>query len=248
MHSRILLISDLHLEESRPDITNAFLQFLQSNTGNCTSLYILGDFFEVWIGDDHHTDLSKSVSAALRDFSSAGSSIYIMHGNRDFLIGEEFAKQCNASLLDERFVLRTDDFSALIIHGDQLCIDDLEYIEFRNMVRSAPWRESFLAKPLAERSAFAELARLQSKKATAGKSDEIMDVNQAEVEKLLKASGEMVLIHGHTHRPAIHQVAMESDNSQPKARRVVLGDWDKSVWIVEICGDQLNLLNQPLNP
>ena len=248
MPSRILLISDLHLEDSRPDITNAFFEFLQSNSGNCTSLYILGDLFEVWIGDDNHTELSLSVAAALRDFASAGSCIYIMHGNRDFLLGEEFAEQCNALLLNERFVLKTDVFSALLIHGDQLCIDDLEYMEFRNMVRNTHWRKDFLAKPLTERSAFAGSARQQSKQATESKSNEIMDVNQAEVEKTLRASGEIVLIHGHTHRPAIHQVELGGNTGPLKARRVVLGDWDESLWFIEICGDQLKLLNQPLDP
>ena len=127
MPDRILLISDLHLEEQRPDITAAFRQFLQNNHGNCSALYILGDLFEVWIGDDAKTQLAEEVAFELRKFKQAGSAIYLLHGNRDFLLGTEYAESCHATLIDEPFALSTNGLEILLLHGDSLCTDDLDY-------------------------------------------------------------------------------------------------------------------------
>lgn len=244
MAPRILLISDLHLEEARPDITRALLGFLELNKNHCDALYILGDLFEVWIGDDEESSLSSTVASALKEFSAAGSSILIMHGNRDFLLGSNYASRCGATIVDDPAVIETDCGSILLSHGDSLCTDDVDYIQFRNMVRTESWQQEFLAQGIEQRRAFAENAREQSRMATSGKKNSIMDVNQAAVEKLLRETGQSVLIHGHTHRPAIHEFA-PSDAGPEKnpLRRVVLGDWDQNPHYAEIDAQGIKLEN-----
>lgn len=235
MSSRILLISDLHLEESRPDITQALLGFLDSNKSRCDALYILGDLFEAWIGDDEQAPLSDTVAAALKDFSAAGSALHIMHGNRDFLLGSNYASRCGASIVDDPTLIDTDCGPILLLHGDSLCSDDIDYIQFRKMVRTESWQREFLAKSLQERRAFAASARKKSREATANKQNSIMDVNQNEVEKLLRLSAQTTMIHGHTHRPADHEINLAAPISgKNHARRVVLGDWEQSPWYAEI--------------
>jgi len=240
--SRTLLISDLHLEESREDITQAFLRFLQSNSGNCDTLYILGDLFEVWIGDDEETPLTDTIAKALKQFSGHGTTIKIMHGNRDFLIANDYATKCGASLINDPAIVPTPDGPVLLLHGDSLCIDDLDYMQFRDMVRQTLWQQEFLSKPLSERRQFAREAREQSQKATSAKQNSIIDVNQSEVKKLLVDTGQTTMIHGHTHRPAEHQItlAIAVDN-QHLARRIVLGDWDKNGWYAEITESGIKL-------
>ncbi|NQV69208.1 MAG: UDP-2,3-diacylglucosamine diphosphatase [Pseudohongiella sp.] len=246
MASRILLISDLHLEESRPDITAALLAFLAANTACCDALYILGDLFEVWIGDDEQTELGDTVATALKQFSAAGTSVWLMHGNRDFMLGSSYASRCGASLIDDPAVIETDSGSALLLHGDSLCIDDIDYMQFRRRVRGASWQQEFLAKSLEDRRAFAQSAREQSRLATSAKESSIMDVNQAEVQKRLAASAQTTLIHGHTHRPAVHEVVLERPiDGQSLAQRVVLGDWDQSPWYAEITKAGVKLENFP---
>lgn len=232
------------MEESRPDITDALLRFLDTNKTRCDALYILGDLFEAWIGDDEKSTLSNTVACALREFSAAGSSIHIMHGNRDFLLGPNYASHCGASIIDDSLVIESDSGPVLLCHGDSLCTDDIDYIQFRNMVRTESWQQEFLAKSLEDRRAFAEKAREQSKLATSTKENSIMDVNQAEVEKLLTETGQTTLIHGHTHRPAIHEIALASPvDGKNLARRVVLGDWDKNPKYVEISTKGIKLEN-----
>lgn len=247
MSKRALFISDLHLEESRPDITDALLAFLSRNKASCSALYILGDLFEAWIGDDDRTALSDTVANALTEFQQAGASIYLLHGNRDFLIGNEYASRCGASLINDSTVIDSPIGSILVLHGDDLCTDDIEYIQFRNLVRQPVWQQEFLSKTLAERRAFAEQARQQSKNATADKDHSIMDVNADAVEKRLIEHDQSLMIHGHTHRPQIHELQL----SQPvagshEARRVVLGDWDKNGWFVEVSSEGLKLEQFPL--
>lgn len=244
MSSRILLISDLHLEESRPDITRALLRFLDTNKSRCDALYILGDLFEVWIGDDEKSALSTAVATALKDFSAAGSAIKIMHGNRDFLLGPGYASHCGATIIDDPLVIETDRGSILLSHGDSLCTDDVDYIQFRNMVRTESWQQEFLARSLEDRRAFAEKARQQSRMATSAKENSIMDVNQAEVEKLLIETGQTTLIHGHTHRPAIHEITLGTlVGGKNLAQRVVLGDWDRNPRYAEIGDEGITLEN-----
>lgn len=242
MSSRILLISDLHLEQGRPDITAALFAFLERNTGNCGALYILGDLFEVWIGDDDATELSNAVANALHCFHEAGADIFIIHGNRDFLLGSGYATSCGATLIDDSTVIDTPIGPALVLHGDDLCSDDTEYINFRNTVRQESWQQDFLSKTLTKRRAFADQARQQSQQATASKQNSIMDVNPSAVQQRLHDTAQKLMIHGHTHRPQVHELILGED----KAQRVVLGDWDKHGWFVEIDAGGLRLEKFPL--
>lgn len=242
MSSRILFISDLHLEESRPDITRALLDFLDANRQDCQALYVLGDLFEVWIGDDDDSELAESIASAFKAFTSSGASLYFMHGNRDFLIGSAYADRCGAILIEEPFLLDSEAGTVLLMHGDLLCVDDTDYMQFRKMVRQADWQSEFLDRSLQERREFARQARQQSQAATASKQAEIMDVNQAEVLRTLQQSSQTILLHGHTHRPAVHKFPLESPiDGQHQATRLVLGDWDKQGWYAEITQGKLQL-------
>lgn len=235
MSDRVLLISDLHLEAQKPEITAALKQFLLSNLGQCKALYILGDLFEVWIGDDVESPLSIEVAAALKEFSDAGSDVFIMHGNRDFLLGDCYARRCCAEIIQEPYVLNAGGIEALLLHGDTLCTDDVDYQTFRNMVRDPGWQSEFLGKTIEERIAYAREARQQSQKATENKSMAIMDVNNQAVEALFSDSNQSIVIHGHTHRPLIHEVTLNSsDATESIGKRIVLGDWDTQLWYVEI--------------
>lgn len=244
LSSRTLFISDLHLEESREDITKSFLHFLKVNRGQCDALFILGDLFEVWIGDDESSELKTTIATALADFNAAGSWIFIVHGNRDFLLGDDYAMACGATLIQDPYTLQSETGSILLLHGDQLCSDDIEYMQFRNMVRQPQWQQEFLAKPLDERRAFAKQAREQSQAATAGKQADIMDINPGELQELFASSKQTTVIHGHTHRPAIHDVELDAPiGTKTTAKRVVLGDWDKQGWFAELTPQGLSLQN-----
>ncbi len=246
MSNRILFISDLHLEDGRDDITAAMLGFLNRNRASCEALYILGDVFEVWIGDDDATELGDRIAMALDDFHQAGSDIFILHGNRDFLLGEEYAARCGATLLDDSTTIDTAIGPALVLHGDDLCTDDVDYIQFRDTVREEAWQREFLAQSLMERRAFADQARQQSQQATATKENSIMDVNSDAVQQRLQETGQTLMIHGHTHRPGIHDIQLiEPIASRTTARRVVLGDWDRDGWYAEIDADGLKLEKFP---
>lgn len=243
MSSRLLFISDLHLEPGRPDISAALFAFLERNAGRCDALYILGDLFELWVGDDDRSELSDAVADALMAFNLAGSAIYILHGNRDFLIGEAFAARCGATLIEDYCCIDTPIGPALVLHGDDLCTDDHDYIAFRDTVRQPAWQQEFLSKTLAERHAFASQARQQSQEANATKDNAIMDVNAAAVIEKLKAHGQTLMIHGHTHRPQVHEISLDAEQN---ARRAVLGDWDREGWCIEIDEDGLELQRFPL--
>lgn len=247
MAARLLFISDLHLEESRPDITNALLNFLHRIRGNCDALYILGDLFEIWIGDDEITELNKVVAQALSELANADSDIFLMHGNRDFLIGSEFASRCGASIISEPHIVASGDAQYLLLHGDSLCTDDVEYQNFRRMVREEAWQQQFLSQPLEQRREFARQAREQSRAATAGKDMGIMDVNPHAVQQLLQDTEQVSLIHGHTHRPARHKIKLASSiGGQQEASRLVLGDWDKLGWYGELRDGTVDLHSFPL--
>lgn len=242
MSERLLFISDLHLEAARPDITSALLNFLADNTGRCSALYILGDLFEVWIGDDAWDDPAPRVAAALKAFSENGSKVYLMHGNRDFLMGSTFAEACAAELLPDPTVIDTSAGPVLLSHGDALCTDDVEYQAFRQQVRNPQWQQAFLARGLSERRAFAAQAREQSKAATAGKAAGIMDVNQQALQEFMQQEQQYQLLHGHTHRPAQHPLEFQQPiQGQKQGWRLVLGDWDKSLWYAEISAGELRL-------
>ena len=216
-----LFISDLHLDDARPRIVQAFENLLATQATKVHALYILGDLFESYIGDDDDAPLNARVARATRNVSDAGVAVYFMHGNRDFLLGREYAERAGMTVLEDPFVIELSGERTLLMHGDTLCTDDASYLQFRNLVRNPDWQRAFLAKPLAERRASAAQARGESRKHTASAKPEIMDVNQAAVEAAMRAHGVRRLIHGHTHRPATHYF----DTVGMKAERIVLGDW-----------------------
>lgn len=229
-----LFISDLHLEESRPDITNAFLAFLKEKARGVEQLYILGDFFEAWIGDDERTPLQEQVAEALRAVSGSGTELFLMHGNRDFLIGEDYCSRIGATLLDDPTVVDLYGTPTLLMHGDSLCTADVEYQKFRANMRNPQWQQMILQRPLAERQQMARQLREISMAKNQGKEEFIMDVTPDEVVKEMEAHGVQRLIHGHTHRPAVHELEA---NGKP-ATRIVLGDWDENLWWLEVTPDQ----------
>ena len=227
-----LFISDLPLDEARPHIVELFTQFLTGQARGADALYILGDLFESWIGDDDNAPLPARVAQTLRALRDSGVPIWFMHGNRDFLLGADFAARAGMSLLADPTVIDLHGERTLLMHGDTLCTDDVDYQKFRALVRDPDWQQGFLAKPLAERRAFAMQARGESRKHTSMAKPEIMDVNPAAVETTMREHGVHRLIHGHTHRPATHSLNLDG----AIAKRSVLGDWyeQSSVLRVEL--------------
>jgi UDP-2,3-diacylglucosamine hydrolase len=216
-----LFISDLHLDSARPEITELFLRFLREEAADAEALYILGDLFEAWVGDDEPDEPATSVRAALRALVDGGTPVSLMRGNRDFLFGARFAAESGARLLPDPAVITLYGEPALLMHGDLLCTEDTAYQAFRTMVRNPAWQEQFLAQPLAARQEFAAKARAASKEHQNGTLESIMDVTPAAVETTMARHGVNRLIHGHTHRPAIHPLTV----NQRRAQRIVLGDW-----------------------
>lgn len=218
-----LFISDLHLCASRPHITAQFLHFLSITARHAENLYILGDLFEYWAGDDDldHPD-HQTIIAGLHALSQTGTRIFYMHGNRDFLLGEAFAKATGITLLRDPSMVDLYGKTALLSHGDALCTDDVAYQEFRQQVRDPAWLDRFLAQPLQERKAQIEAIRRQSEQAKSQKSESIMDVNPDAVVACLRAyQHPHYFIHGHTHRPNRHTIVDQAHTTQ----RWVLGDW-----------------------
>lgn len=240
-----LFISDLHLEESRPDITDAFLAFLHEKAAGVEQLYILGDFFEAWIGDDERTPLQEQIASALKQLSDSGTDIFLMHGNRDFLIGDDFCHRAGATLLDDPTVIDLYGTPTLLLHGDSLCTADVEYQKFRANMRNPQMQKMMLARPLEDRQQMAKQLRALSMAKNQGKAEDIMDVTPEEVVKELETHGVQLMIHGHTHRPAVHQL----EASGKPARRIVLGDWHSHLWWLEVQpGKEAELKKRPLQP
>lgn len=219
MSDEYLFISDCHLDADRPEITNAVSEFLESRATKARYLYILGDLFEVWLGDDDPVPELRRVIASLQRLASE-VEIFFIAGNRDFLLGQGFARTANLTLLDEPHMLQLDKHRVVLIHGDTLCTDDQDYQQFRSLVRSAKWQTDFLAKSLEERQRIAAQLRADSVDAMTQKSLEIMDVNPQAVQDCFHANQASVIIHGHTHRPAVHQY-------RSNLSRIVLGDWGR---------------------
>ena len=216
-----LFISDLHLEADRPEIGEQFLDFLDGEAAEADALYILGDFFEYWVGDDDPDEYYASIKRSLRAFTDSGVPVYFMHGNRDFMIGEAFAAETGVTLLPDPCPLELYGKSVLLSHGDALCTDDVEYQQVRAMTRNPEWQAMMLAKPVEERIAIAQQARSQSQERNKTLSESIMDVNSDAVKQTIAEHGVEILLHGHTHRPAIHGIEV----NDRIAKRVVLGDW-----------------------
>ena len=218
----IHFISDLHLCAERPALTAVFERYLAGPTRTASALYILGDLFEYWAGDDDLDDpLNTRVARQLAALADAGCRVFFMPGNRDFLLGADFARRAKLEILPEPTVIPLGDRQALLCHGDSLCTDDIAYQAFRTQVRNPTWQAQFLAQPLALRKQIIAGVRMKSEEAKSEKAAAIMDVNAASVAALLQEHGFPLLIHGHTHRPAEHRTNVDSHACE----RWVLADW-----------------------
>ena len=216
-----LFISDLHLSEATPQIEQGLYRFLEEK-GDVDRLFLLGDIFEAWIGDDDDSELAVRFAEAMKELADRGTSIFFMRGNRDFLVGEAYLTQFNAVLLGDTAEISVAGSTALLMHGDLLCTDDVDYMAFRALAHNPDWQAEMLAKPLLERRELAKHLRAMSKEAASNKAEDIMDVNQDAVAKTMQEHQVKRLIHGHTHRPCRH--------AMPDAERIVLGDWNTSGW------------------
>ena len=225
-----LFISDLHLDGIRPESTALFEHFVRTEAHRAEALYILGDLFEYWLGDDVLTETGEQVYRALSSLASAGLPCYFMHGNRDFLLGKRYAARCGMRLLPGETVIDLYGTPTLLMHGDTLCTDDTVYQEVRRNIRTPQWREAFLAKTPEERGAFVHEAREQSREHQLSVSVEIMDVNLDSVSEAFERHGVTELIHGHTHRTAVHDHVV----GDRTAHRIVLGDWYERSSVVRV--------------
>ena len=224
-----LFISDLHLEPGRPEIGEQFLAFLAGPARDADALYILGDLFEAWVGDDDPNPYYAGMKVALRELVDSGVPVFFMHGNRDFMIGSDFAAETGITLLDDPHLIELHGDKVLLSHGDAMCTDDVEYQQVRAMTRNPEWQAMMLQKSVEDRIAFAVQARQQSAANSAMKSDDIMDVNQDAVEATIREHGCDILLHGHTHRPAVHPLHVD----ERPVHRIVLGDWYEQGSMVE---------------
>ncbi|WP_209327057.1 UDP-2,3-diacylglucosamine diphosphatase [Pseudoalteromonas sp. PA2MD11] len=236
-------IADLHLTENRPDITAAFFDFLDSKIINddVDALYILGDFFEVWVGDDYQTDLSKSVAARLSQVSESGTEVFFIHGNRDFIMREGYAKSASMTLLPEQVVIDLYGTPTVILHGDEMCTQDIEYQKFRKKSRGWWWPKLMLAMPLWYRKKIARNAREKSKQSQAGKALEILDVTEDAVLAMFEKHQVANMIHGHTHRPNVHHYNINGKT----LTRTVLGDWYEQGSYLRATQAQQKLVHTP---
>ncbi len=221
-----LFISDLHLDPSRPEITRLFGEFLDGEARGAEALYILGDLFEAWVGDDDPSETGAFVAERLKALSDSGVPVAFMHGNRDFLLGEDYARRADMALLGDPTRIELNGKPVLLMHGDTLCTDDVAYQQFRAQTRDPAWQAQFLLQPLAARLAFAQQARAasqtrQGELREAGTMETITDVSPAAVAAAFAEHDVDTIIHGHTHRPAVHELEIDG---RPR-RRIVLGDW-----------------------
>lgn len=237
-----LFVSDLHLDAERPQITDLFGRFLHDEARGAAALYILGDLFEAWVGDDDPSDTGALVASGLRAVCDAGTPVFFIRGNRDFLLGDEFARRAGMAILPDPAVVMLHGRPALLMHGDTLCTDDVAYQAFRTQTRNPDWQAGFLAQPLAARLAFAQAARAASKAHQDGLQDRgtmetITDVAPATVMATLARYGIDTLIHGHTHRPAMHDITIDGR----ACRRIVLGDWYEQGSVLRVDRDGMRL-------
>ncbi len=230
----ILFISDLHLSPQTPGVTRILLDFLGGRARAAEQLFILGDLFEAWPGDDCIDDPDDRFNArivdALQELGASGVAVSIMHGNRDFLLGDEFAARSGSRLLPDPYVLSLPAWQFVLSHGDVLCTDDRDYQAFRTQVRDPAWRAAFLAKPLAERQAIISALRQKSESSKRGKAQYLMDLNPGATEDFLREHGYATFIHGHTHHPATHDHIVDGIHVE----RWVMADWH------EDCGECLS--------
>ena len=229
MNQDILFLSDLHLSLEKPEITRRFLNFLEHRAKQAQAIYILGDLFDTWIGDDDFMPPNNKIRHQLKQLTDSGVPVFLQQGNRDFLLGNRFAQQTGVTLLDDYAVINLHGTPTLLTHGDLLCTDDLAYQAFRAKSHTPEWQNNVLSKPLLLRLLAARWYRLRSYWHKRKKSQDIMDVNQDTVTKVMQQYGTLRLIHGHTHRPALHTIAINGQATQ----RFVLAAWTKE------CGEIL---------
>ncbi|MCK5720279.1 MAG: UDP-2,3-diacylglucosamine diphosphatase [Thiomargarita sp.] len=230
-----LFIADLHLDPKQPIIIERCLNFLSKQAKQAECLYILGDLFEVWLGDDDDEPAYQPILTALKELTN-NVPVFIIHGNRDFLIAQDFLRITGCQLITEPYIINLHNVPTLLMHGDTLCTLDLEYQAFRRQVRNPQWQQYFLQQPLSERRKLATQARMQSKIKTKNTDESIMDVSQDAVISILKQYQVRQLIHGHTHRPNIHKITVDNKI----AHRIVVGDWqDNQAIIFSSNGNQL---------
>lgn len=217
-----LFVSDLHLDASRPAMMEVFARLINQQAIDADTLYILGDLFEAWVGDDADDAISNRFIDAMQPMRAANIPAFFIHGNRDFLLGEEYARKAGMILLPDASVINLYGTPTLLMHGDVLCTDDLAYQKFRSLSRAAGWQRDFLRRSVAEREAFAQQARQESQRHTQSESNAaIMDVNQSAVIAAMQRAGVQRMIHGHTHRPSTHRFELDGR----AAERIVLADW-----------------------
>jgi len=232
--SYTVFISDLHLDPARPAVTRAFANFLQEHSRR-PPRYLLGDLRAAGLGDDDDSTIASEVTTLLTEFSAGGPSLYIMQGNRDFLMGDDFCSAVGGQLLSDPTVIDLYSTPTLLMHGDSLCTDDAEYQAFRATARDPKWQADILSRTLEERKAFAAHLRSVSKESNSNKAQDIMDVTDSEVTRVMEKHGVRQLIHGHTHRPARHEIT--------SGLRWVLGDWEQNGWAIRASSDQIELYN-----
>lgn len=216
-----LFVSDVHLDASAPQATQQFVDFLRNDAARADALYILGDLFEVWVGDDDPDAEKARILASLRELTASGVACFVIHGNRDFLLGRGFCDRTGCRLLPDPTVIELDGERVLVTHGDALCTDDHSYQELRSSVRTVDWQRRFLSLPFTIRDRFANKARAGSKAHSARTAPQIQDVNASAVETAFRTTQVRRIIHGHTHRPGIHNTLIDGEPAQ----RIVLGAW-----------------------
>jgi UDP-2,3-diacylglucosamine hydrolase len=241
---RRLFISDLHLSPARPELTRLACDFLDSQQGRVDEVYILGDIFNTWLGDDLVPAEFSPFVSALQNLSASGIKLFLMVGNRDFMLGHEFASQVGAALLKDYHRISFGNHAGLLIHGDTLCLDDISYQRYRKVVRNRLLQWCFLKLPAHFRQNISDRIIAKSKQKKQHKTAMIMDVNQAEVSRVIEANQIEILIHGHTHRPAIHELAASTGHS---SYRVVLGDWENNISYLLADDQQLTLHDHRLD-
>lgn len=237
-----LFISDLHLDDRRPETTALFLDFLRKEAHSAEALYILGDLFEFWLGDDVPSQCSEQVASELIQLNDQGIPCYFLHGNRDFLLQQDYANKAGLQLLPEEHVVELYGERVLLMHGDSLCSDDIPYQQFRAMVRNPDWQKDFLSRAPQERLQIALQARDASAEHKGKVSMDIMDVNQDEVISAFKRHGLKRMIHGHTHRPATHTL----EAGDQVVQRIVLGDWYTQGSVLRVSPGQYELAVLPV--
>ncbi|WP_216782662.1 UDP-2,3-diacylglucosamine diphosphatase [Candidatus Profftia tarda] len=241
MHT--LFTADLHLREQEPEITNGFLRFLKLNVYKADALYILGDFFEYWIGDDDPQPLHREIAAALRGIATAKVPCYFIHGNRDFLLGKRFAKECRMTLLPQEKRISLYGHRIIIMHGDTLCTDDIDYQRYACKVHNQIIQKIFLCLPICTRLNIVAKMRCRSQMINRCKPEAIMDVNPQEVINVLERNNADWLIHGHTHRLAVHDIAIQNGK---RAKRAVLGAWHHNGSMLSVTPEGMELIEFPL--